>query len=297
MFFTKTIIGIFCDVHEFHLVFERFRTGKVLSQTIDKRRLKPCGLCNSEVITILILYQLSHSKTFKYFYKDIVLGEMLSFFPNAPSYNHFISLMPRVFFELMCYVSHLGKKNKTGVYYADSKVIKVCHNLRQFNHKVFKGLATKGKSSTGWFFGFKLHLVVNTFGEIVKFAFTPGNVADNNFEMMTRFFADLKGKIFADRGYISSKAFKDLFAKGVTVITKVRSNMKNRLMDYHDRLVLQKRGIIESIFNLLMTIGNIEHTRHRSPANAFTHMMAALAGYNYYQRKPKYNINNSISGR
>ena len=174
--------------------------------------------------------------------------------------------------------------------FVDSTKIVVCDNRRIHQHKVFKGLAKRGKSSTGWFYGFKLHLVVNEKGEIIDFVFTPGNVDDRNENVMTILTKDIFGKLFGDKGYLSSKLFEILWDKGIQLITKIKKNMKNKLMPLIDKLLLRKRAIIESINDQLKNISQLEHTRHRSPVNAMVNWIAALVAYSYQDKKPHINF-------
>ena len=96
-----------------------------------------------------------------------------------------------------------SKGEITGISFFDSTSIKVCHNKRISRNKVFKGLAKLGKTTTGWFYGFKLHLVINDKGEILAFQLTPGNVSDVS--MLETLSSGLWGKLFGDKGYISEK--------------------------------------------------------------------------------------------
>ena len=97
----------------------------------------------------------------------------------------------------------------------------------------------------GWFYGFKLHLVVNEYGKILSFQLTPGNVDDR--KPVPVLLQDLFGKVFADKGYISKSLFEELLEDEIMFITGVRKNMKNMLMPFADKLLLQKRSIIETI--------------------------------------------------
>lgn len=138
----------------------------------------------------------------------------------------------------------------------------------------------------GWFFGYKLHFVINCNGEIINFLLTAGNVADNNPKVIDNITKKITGKLFADKGYLSEKLFKSLYKKGITIITKLRKNMKNKLMNISDKLLLKKRGIIESVGNLLKNKCQIEHTRHRSFYGLFTNLIAGIAAYNFRKSKP-----------
>src|SRR5437868_10593219 len=162
----------------------------------------------------------------------------------------------------------------SGISFIDSAKIGVCHNRRIWSHKVFKALAKRGKTSVDWFYGFKLHLVVNECGELLAVKITAGNVDDPN--PVLELARAVSGKLFGDRGYISQKLFEQLWEQGVQLITKLRKNMKNRLLPLFDKLLLRKRSICETINDQLKNISQIEHSRHRSVFNFFVNLIAGL---------------------
>jgi len=174
----------------------------------------------------------------------------------------------------------------TGISFIDSTPIRVCHIKREHSHKVFKGMATKGKSTVGWFFGFKLHLVVNDKGEIIQFQLSQANVDDREPLKNKRFHEKIFGKLFADIGYISQSLFDMLFVDNIHLITKLKKNMKNALMLIHDKIVLRKRAIIETINDQLKNICEIEHSRHRAVHNFVMNLVAALTAYCFFDKKP-----------
>lgn len=180
---------------------------------------------------------------------------------------------------------HCLKGEETGIYFADSTTLKVCHNQRLNNHKVFEGLAARGKSTMGWFYGFKLHLVINHKGSIMTVKITPGNTDDRL--ALAEIVKALKGKCYADKGYIGKKIFAQLWQQGLHLITGIRKNMKNHLMPFFDKALLRKRFIIETIFGIMKTDFNLEHSRHRSPTNAFVNILACLVAYTYKKNKPQ----------
>ena len=142
----------------------------------------------------------------------------------------------------------------------------------------------------GWFFGFKLHLIVNHIGEIISWSLTQGHVDDR--KPVRKLAKSLKGKLYADKGYISTPLFKDLFDKGLSLVTTLRSNMKNRLMSSFDRILLKKRFIIETINDQLKNICSIEHSRHRSKTNFLVNVLSALAAYQLKPKKPAIKLYN-----
>jgi len=169
-----------------------------------------------------------------------------------------------------------------GIAFVDSTPLRVCKNIRIPRHKTFADEAGRGKSSTGWFYGFKLHFIVNDRGEIVSFCFTRGNVDDRT---PVPFLAkSLIGKLFGDRGYISKKLTELLAEENVELITTVKKNMKPKVIAAFDKLVLRKRSIIETINDQLKNIFDLEHSRHRSLTNYFVNAVAGLIAYSYQEK-------------
>ncbi len=142
----------------------------------------------------------------------------------------------------------------------------------------------------GWFFGFKLHLVVNDQGELLAFCVTPGNTDDR--KPVPEMVKELFGKLFGDKGYISQELFEQLFEQGLQLITHIRKNMKNKLVPIVDKLLLRKRAIIETINDQLKNISQIEHTRHRSVTNCMVNLLAGLAAYTHQDKKPSIDLSN-----
>lgn len=241
----------------------------------------------SEVMSIVIFYHYSGYECFKYFYKNGILKTWKSYFPDALSYNRFVELKPDTNVPLFFYLHHQNVGRYTGIYYVDSTKLAVCHNKRIHNHKVFDGVAQRGKTSMGWFYGLKLHLITNENGEMISFTFSSGNKSDCNKEIIESLTSNIKvGKLFADAGYVSSKLAEDLLEKGIQLFYKFKKNMKNKLVQIEDKWLHKKRTIIETIFDLLKNIFELWHTRHRSVDNAFNNALAALAAYQHLDQKP-----------
>ena len=173
----------------------------------------------------------------------------------------------------------------SGISFIDSTSLKVCHNRRIHQHQVFDGLAARGKTSVDWFRGFKLHLVVNDQGELLNLTLTPGNTDDR--KPLIQLLKVIFGKVFADRGYVSSRLAQQLFQTwGIELFAKPRRNMKNRLMRLTDKLLSRKRSIIETIIDQLKNISQIEHSRHRSPVNFLVNLVCGLIAYCHQPKKP-----------
>ena len=239
-------------------------------------------------MTIIIHFHQSHYRDFKTYYTDHVCQHLRAEFPNLVSYERFVSLIPSVLGPLGAYLKSLYGRCR-GISFIDSTALMVFDNHRIHNHKVFAGVAQRGKGSMGWFYGFKLHLVVNDCGELLACQITSGNVDDR--EPVPTLCKRLFGKLIADLGYISQALFEQLLdSLGLQFITKLRKNMKNRLLPLIDKLLLRKRAIIESIVDQFKTISQIEHTRHRSPVNCFINILAGLIAYSHQPKKPSLNL-------
>jgi hypothetical protein len=204
-------------------------------------------------------------------------------FPGLVSYSRFLSLLPRIAWLLRWYApSRLGRSR--GVAFIGSTPIRVCHNRRIERHRVFAGKAQRGRNSTGWFFGFKWHLVVNDSSDLLAFALTPANVDDRH--PVPSLCQQLIGKLFGDKGYISQALFDTLWQHALQLVTKLRANMKYRLMPLVDRLLLRKRFIIETIYDQLKNILQILHSRHRSPRHFVLNLLAGWIAYTFQAKKP-----------
>ncbi len=140
----------------------------------------------------------------------------------------------------------------------------------------------------GWFYGLKLHFVINHNGQIMAVKITPGNTADSAvLDEMTK---HLAGKLYADKGYIGQALFKTLWQRGLHLITGIRRNMKNYLMPMADKILLRKRFIIETVLGILKSDMRLEHSRHRSPVNAMVHVLCCLVAYAFRPGKPSISL-------
>jgi hypothetical protein len=281
--YEEKLIHMFILLDDFCKAFQSWQQSKQMGETVSR---KP-QLTSSEILSILIYYHYSGYKCFAYYYQDMVLeGSLQPYFPQAVSYSRFIELIPEQLALLYMFLKVCTlTSRRTGNYFVDSKKLPVCHNLRIHSHQVFAGFAQRGKSSTGWFYGLKLHLLINEYGEVINFLVTPGNVADNNDQALRTLLVGCKGKCYADKGYLT-KLFEELYLQGIQLVTKVRKNMKNMLLLLSDKIKLKKRALIESVNDLLMSVFDIDHTRHRSPINALAHTLSGLIAYCFYEQKP-----------
>jgi Transposase DDE domain len=279
-----TLLELFCDVDDFCEGLAKNQPKQLMKRTVQRRR-QP-RLSESEVMTIIIHFHQSGYRDFKDYYTKHVLIHLGSEFPQLVSYSRFVTLMQRVALLLWAYAqARCGRC--TGISFVDSTALRVCTNRRIKRHKVFAGLAARGQCSLGWFYGFKLHLVINEHGEVLAFALTPGNVDDR--KPVPKLAKALFGKLFGDKGYLSHPLFKTLLEQGIELITGLKANMKNRLMSMNDKLLLRKRFIIETVNDQLKNQSQIEHSRHRSPVNFVVNVVAGLIAYMWQPKKPAIN--------
>lgn len=283
MYFTQDkITEIFYLTDEFCREFQKSIQGHLLGNPPKK---KP-KMSQSEVITILIIFHGMQFKNLKHFYLNYVQKHLSHLFPNTVSYNRFVELSQQVNLPMTIFLKTCCSGECTGITYVDSTPIRVCKNKRIKRNKVFKGIAEVGKSTMGWFYGFKLHLIVNEKGDILNFVITQGNVDDREPLKSQKFVEKVKGKLYADKGYISSKLTQLLFVDGIHLITGIRERMKNCLMELKDKILLRKRSIIETINDELKNICQVEHSRHRSFQNFISNLISGLIAYSFFPKKP-----------
>jgi hypothetical protein len=191
---------------------------------------------------------------------------------------------------LYCFLfSQYGKG--IGISFVDSISLTVCHPKRIHSPRVFRGLAKRGKTTKGWLYGVKLHLSINENGELLAFLLLPWNTPD--LPVLPQITQGLVGKLLGDKGYISQEMFENLFFRGLQQITKLRDKMKNRLMPVIDKILLRKRGTIDSVIGQLKSICQIEHSRHRSPTNFVVNLLGGLVGYSLRLDKPSLHLEKS----
>ena len=275
---------IFYHTDEFCKLFEKNFSINVLTDG-SHIRSREMSLTLSEVMTILIYYHHSKYKTFKdYYTRDL---ELKSAFPKMPSYNRFIELQKKAFIPLSMFAKLKSSAECDGISFIDSFPLRVSHTKRIPSHKTFKGLAARGKTSMGWFYGFKVHLIIDGHGNIINFVITKGNVADNNADLITQITDKIYGKVYGDKGYLLNPSlFEFIYNRGTHIFTKIRGNMKNRLVEIKDKILLKKRGVIESVGAVLKEDLNIELSRYRNPATLFINTFSALIAYAFQEKKP-----------
>jgi Transposase DDE domain len=280
------LVALFCDLDDFYQAFAPTWQQHLLPAP-GRHRQRPCRLSASEVMTLVISFQDSDDRTFQHFYRKQVCRYGRAEFPHLISYQRLVESLPAVLVPLSAYLrTRLGATR--GIAFIDSLPLPVCHHRRIDSHQVFDGRAPRGKNSRGWFYGFKLHFVINDEGDLLALRFTPGHGDDRT--PVPGLAEGLWGKRFGDRGYISQELFERWQQTGVQLITKLKRNMRNKLMPLWDKLLLRKRALIESVGEQLKQVCPIGHTRHRSVHNAFVHAFAALVAYTWQERKPSLHL-------
>lgn len=285
------ITEIFCIADDFCKEFDKEVAKMGLESPTDThRRKRAWRMSRSEIMTILICFHFGSFRNFKHYYLFYVKEHLADMFPEQLSYNRFVELQARISVEMMFFLQVCCLGRCSGISFVDSTCIPVCHNKRIKRNRVFKDYAAVGKSTMGWYFGFKLHLIVNERGEVLNFMLTKANVDDRDEIVFNRLSDNVFGKLFADKGYISKGLFDRLFNDGIQLITGLRCNMKNKLMPLYDKILLRKRSVIETINDELKNVAQLVHSRHRSMLNFAMNALAAIAAYSFFNKKPAINI-------
>ncbi|WP_371253351.1 IS982 family transposase [Orientia tsutsugamushi] len=284
----KCIITVYYLIDNFCKIYQEWERNRLIPSSNQRNRDGKLSL--AELLTITIYFYLSPCKDFKNYYLYYLRYKYKEYF-CLPSYSRIIQLLPRMLLPLAVLMHYL-EGEETGIYYIDSTKLAICHNKRISSNRVFNRFSKIGKSSYGWFLGFKLHLVINNKGELMSVKITKGNKSDLSVASVIS--KGLSGKLFGDKSYISKELFHQLFSNGLLLFTNLRKDMKTYLLDINDKLLLNKRSLIESVFNVLKKHMHLEHTRHRSPLNFFVHIIASLSSYSISKLNP-YLISSSFS--
>ena len=273
----RQLVSIFCEIDDFCKELDKNMSQLQLTGPSKGRRGPACCLSISEIMTVQILFQMVGYRNFKTFYTSFLQIYWKQYFPRLPSYQRFVELTHRALYPLTLF-AQLKSGKKTGIYYIDGSCLPVCHLKRSKRNKIFREIAQYGRTSVGWFFGLRIHLVINNLGEMIAFKITRGNVHDG--AAAKSLLLSLEGLAFGDKGYIGKKLFDELLKNGLKLITRKRKNMKEKLLvnDYEKQL-LNQRNLIETVFDCLKHKYHVWHTRHRSIINAMTNLIAALAAY------------------
>lgn len=288
------VTELFCMADDFCKFFDAMMKKYTLKSDNKRAYHRDSTMSKSEIMLIMILFHDSGYRCLKHFFIEKVCKHLRHLFPKVVSYNRFVELEKQVAVPLALFIKKVLLGKCTGISFVDSTPLRVCRNQRIHIHKVFKGIAQRGKCSMGWFFGFKLHLICNEKGEVLNFIITPGDVDDRKPLEYKAFVEFIYGKIVGDKGYIGKNLFQRLFVDGIQLITKLKSNMKGALMSVSDKLLLRKRAIIETVNDELKNIAQVEHSRHRSFENFIVNMLGAIAAYCVFPKKPCIHVQRTL---
>lgn len=269
----KCITTVYYLVDNFCKIFHEWEKAKLIPSSTMRNREGSLNL--AELLTVLLYFYLSPCKDFKNYYLYFLPAKYTGYF-KLVSYSRMIQLWPRLFLPLVILIHQL-QGAQTGIYFIDSTKLQICHNKRTSNNRVFNKKAKIGKSSYGWFMGFKLHLVINDKAEIIAVKITKANKSD--LSCMSSLTKGLTGKLFGDKAYISKDLFGELISRHLRLFTNIRKDMKNHLLELEDKILLRKRSLIETVFNVLKNKMGLEHTRHRSACNFLVHVIACIVSY------------------
>lgn len=294
MIIEDKVTELFCMADDFCKFFDAMMKKYTLKSDNKRAYHRDSTMSKSEIMLIMILFHDSGYRCLKHFYVEKVCKHLRHLFPKVVSYNRFVELEKQVAVPLALFIKKVLLGKCTGISFVDSTPLRVCRNQRIHIHKVFKGIAQRGKCSMGWFFGFKLHLICNEKGEVLNFIITPGDVDDRKPLEYKAFVEFIYGKLVGDKGYIGKNLFQRLFVDGIQLITKLKSNMKGALMSVSDKLLLRKRAIIETVNDELKNIAQVEHSRHRSFENFIVNMLGAIAAYCVFPKKPCIHVQRTL---
>ena len=287
-----TLIQIYIEVDDFFLEFGAKIKEIRLNSGFKRQRQRKTKMSDAEMMTLYIAFHHSGYTKFKTFYTQHVQRYWNDLFPDLVSYERFNHLQSRLVLPLMVMLHKKCLGHSRGINFIDSTTLKVCHIKREKQHRVFHSLATKGKGTMGWFYGFKLHLVINDQGELLSYYLSKANVDDRNLQVINCLVKNMFGKLYGDRGYISKTLADYLWNDGISLIYKRRRNMKSQNLSDEDKLLLRKRALIESVNDELKNICSIEHTRHRSVQGFLNNLTSAMCAYHFLPKKPKLKFEN-----
>ena len=259
----ETLYHIFDQIDNLLKTMSASLKRKLLSDLRPKGG-RPSGLSLQAILAFGIFRFATGVKDVKHYHRKL-LSSYSKELGRIPNYGNFNALMnqatPYVIF-LLQWICYCHQSAGGGLYFMDSTPMKVCENKRIFDHKVCEDMAQRGKSSMGWFFGFKLHVVCDSLGRLVSLLITPGNTDDRKFAL--KLLKGLRGLCVADAGYVSKKLMQELYQQGLLLLTDVRNSMK-RLMSETQHGLLKLRQRIEGVFSCLKHRLKAEASIARSP--------------------------------
>lgn len=268
---SDSVINLFCIIDDICKEIVPFK---------DKSKGgRPNNLTISELITISILFLNSNCDAFKKFY---FFANLDGYF-NLNSYGRLLHNLKSTLiwqFLILVVICHRNREVCDKIKFIDSMPICVCKNKRIFTYKVSE-LANRGKSSIGWFFGFKVHLIVDRNGRLLNFKITGGNISDQSHDLIKELTKDLKGLLIGDKGYQSKEMFKEFKDKGLYFLTGLRKSKKNERLPifegYHSLKRLRQK--LETINGQIKFRQGMESSLPRSHKGYFWRYTSAILSF------------------
>ena len=199
------LIEIFCIFDDFCKYFTPEFKKHTLQVPGKRHRNRASRMSDSEIMTILVLFYTHRFRDFKSFYLGYICQHMYRDFPHRLSYNRFVEWQAQVALHLLLFLQTCALGKCSGISIIDSTPLASCHIKRERQHRTMRGWAAKGKCTMGWFYGFKLHLVINDRGEIIQWKLTPGNVDDREPLKDKRFTREVVWKTLRRQGVYQSE--------------------------------------------------------------------------------------------
>ncbi len=238
-------------------------------------------LTPAELLTISLYRFVTKQQDFKTYY-GFLKGYHAREFPQLPHYSQVLryqkQLLPfeSLLLSLLMAMNRSNFKNaKEYLMFVDGSEIPVCTNKRIFTHKVSRIIAQRSKSSKGWFYGFRLHILCDRKGNLLGIKITPGNIDER--KMVLKLIKDLQGILVADAGYISSELQKKLSGLNVWFLTGVKKNQK-KLMTKANHLLLKARQRVETTIGVLkQRLGLVTSLPRSVPGYQVHYVLVCLA--------------------
>jgi hypothetical protein len=239
-----------------------------------------------EVLTMLVwgAWRGLGDKAKQYYY---LRGYHQADFPALGSYSKFVDATNRYSIELRGLLALILQHNRQAQYGSpivlqDSTTVAVCKVVRARQHRTFRDWTRKSKTGSGWWFGFKLHIQCDTEGRLCAFDLTTATVDDRKLlAPLTRWIG--AGIVVGDSGYLSQARARELAARGISLITTTRKNMRT-LASQFQLACLQLRHRVEELFEFLKCAFGLVRTTHRAPYALPIHLLVCLLAYSLYKR-------------
>ena len=235
----------------------------------------------------LVLAYHSEVHQFKHFkaFHQYVSQHQREQFPNLLSYSRTNCLRCKVYQLLEALFGfNLGKPTADNL--IDSTRIPTTKRHRGKRKRKMLTKANFGYTWSGYYFGFKLHLIINSFGEIIRTEITPAKISDVS--QVKKMCQGMTGNLYGDRGYVGKDLREEVENEfGVHLKAKPRKNMSGDYLSKRDKKFLRKcRNIIETVIGMLKRSHDLEHSRHRSNNGFYSNLWGALVAYSFRLDKP-----------